>query len=253
MWGSESWLTHRYLSHAQMGLGTLLPCPLAPPGGLRLRPLLLTDYCCPGVQTWKGWDQVFTPRSVQPPAPWASSIPRYLVGDSVGISLLLTQSSNPGTQYVLGRECSTLAGLLSTMGWDSGPMESGGLYHFSLWPERTDIQPRSWKETELSSQWAVCTKLHRVGFWVSVRVFTCLMSIPKRHGDHHQIKNPDRSRERQTTQERKRLSLFMPLMAPFCAFLNKGPAFLVLRASKSAQPVLHAIDFKGSQGISLHT
>ena len=44
------------------------------------------------------------------------------------------------------------------------------------------------------------------GSWVSVRVFTCLMSMPKRHGIKYQIKNLDRSRERETTQERKRLS-----------------------------------------------
>lgn len=55
------------------------------------------------------------------------------------------------------RECSTLAGLLSTMGWDSGPMESKreACIHFSLWPERTFSQELEKRQNSAASR-AVC-------------------------------------------------------------------------------------------------
>ena len=54
------------------------------------------------------------------------------------------------------RECSTLAGLLSTMGWDSGPMErEEACINFSQELERDRTQ-------QLVG--CVCTKSHRVGF-----------------------------------------------------------------------------------------
>ena len=64
------------------------------------------------------------------------------------------------------RECRTLAGLLSTMGWDSGPTESGeACINFSPWPEK-DRHLAQELERDRTQQLVgcVCTKLHRVGF-----------------------------------------------------------------------------------------
>ena len=63
------------------------------------------------------------------------------------------------------RECSTLAGPLSTMGWDSGLTGRGeACINFSLWPEKNrHVSPGAGKRQNSAAS-GLCALNHRVGF-----------------------------------------------------------------------------------------
>lgn len=142
---SESCLAHTQSRHCpQMRLGTLLPCPPAPQG-LQASPshsCWLTTAAL-GANMERGGIRCSHPTVSQPPAPWASSIPRYLVGDSVGISLLLTPILQSRYLVCLGAE--------NAVHWQVSCALWVGTV--GLWKGERPIStsPRSWKETELSS------------------------------------------------------------------------------------------------------
>lgn len=99
-------LAHTQSCHCpQMRLGTLLPCPL-PPQGLQASPAhscWLTTAAL-GANMQRSGIRCSHPTVSQPPAPWASSIPRSLVADSVGMSLLLTPILQSRYLVCLGAE-----------------------------------------------------------------------------------------------------------------------------------------------------